>query len=62
MSNILLLLQTVHTLTIKKSFSEPKIYTGGVDVLLWNQLSKEDQINALSKDWYIYYKFLNKRY
>jgi integrase len=68
MSNILLLLQTVHqnvhqtvhTLTIKKSFSEPKIYTGGVDVLLWNQLSKEDQINALSKDWYIYYKFINK--
>lgn len=67
MSSILLLLQrvhqnvhqTVHTLTPKK-YSEPKIYTGGVDITLWNQLSKEVQNTALSKDWYIYYKFMDE--
>jgi len=64
MSGILLLLQTVHqnvhqtSLSLdKKNFSEPKIYTGGVDITLWNKLSKEEQNNAISKDWYIYYKF-----
>lgn len=68
MSNILLHLQrvhqnvhqTVHTLTIKKEFSVPRIYTGGVDVTLWSQLSKSEQNEALSKDWYIYYKFMDK--
>ena len=67
MSSILLLLQrvhqnvhqTVHTLTQKK-YSEPRIYTGGVDITLWNQLSKEEQNTALSKDWYIYYKFIDE--
>ena len=67
MSSILLLLQrvhqnvhqTVHTLTPKK-YSEPRIYTGGVDITLWNQLSKEEQNTALSKDWYIYYKFMDE--
>lgn len=62
MSNILLLLQRVHqtvyTLTEKK-YSEPKIYTGGVDIILWNQLSKEEQNTALIKDWYSYYKFID---
>ena len=67
MPNILLLLQTVHQnvhqtvhiLPIKKKFTQPKIYTGGVDITLWNQHTKEEQNNALSKDWYIYYKFLD---
>jgi integrase len=66
MSNILLLLQRVHQNVHqtrhsldKKKFSEPKIYTGGVDITLWNELSKEEQKNAISKDWYIYYKFLD---
>ncbi len=66
MSSILLLLQRVHqnehqtrhSLT-KKKFSEPKIYSGGVDVTLWNELSKEEQNKAMSKDWYIYYKFID---
>ena len=64
MSGILLLLQIVHQNVHqishsldKKIFSEPKIYTGGVDITLWNKLSKEEQNNAISKDWYIYYKF-----
>ena len=66
MSNILLLLQRVHQNVHqtrhsldKKKFSEPKIYTGGVDITLWNELSKEEQSHAISKDWYIYYKFLD---
>ena len=66
MSNILLLLQRVHqnvhqtghTLA-KKKFSQPRIYTGGVDITLWNELSKEEQNKAISKDWYIYYKFID---
>ena len=67
MSNILLLLQRVHQNVHqirhsldKKNFLEPKIYTGGVNITLWNELSKEEQNNALSKDWYIYYKFLDE--
>ena len=66
MSNILLLLQRVHQNVHqnrhsldKKNFSVPKIYTGGVDITLWNELSKEEQKNSLSKDWYIYYKFID---
>jgi hypothetical protein len=66
MSSILLLLQrvhqnvhqTVHTLTPKK-YSKPRIYTGGVDITLWNQFSKLEQSTALSKDWYVYYKFID---
>ena len=67
MSNILLLLQRVHQNVHqirhsldKKKFSEPKIYTGGVDITLWNELSKVEQHQALSKDWYIYYKFIDE--
>lgn len=67
MSRFLLLLQTVHLtvhqnvhlLTLKK-YTEPKIYTGGVNILLWNKLTKKEQAEALSKDWYIYYKYADK--
>ncbi len=66
MSSILLLLQRVHqnvhqtghTLDRKK-FSEPRIYTGGVDITLWNELSIDERNKAISKDWYIYYKFID---
>lgn len=69
MHNFLLLLQTVHKnvhktghiLQEKKKFTTPKIYTGGVDITLWNQLSKSEQKEALSKDWYIYYMFLDEK-
>lgn len=43
--------QTGYTLAIK-NFSQPRIYTGGIDITLWNELSKEEQNNAISKDWY----------
>ena len=40
-----------------KKFSQPRIYSGGIDITLCNELSKEEQNYAISKDWYIYYKF-----
>lgn len=63
MSSILLLLQnvheTVHDFTMKLNYSEPKIFTGGVDITQWNKLSKVQQNDALKKDWYLYYSFRN---
>ena len=65
MSTILLLLQTVHStvhdLQMKSNFSEPKIYTGGIDINQWNKYSKEEQQIALSKDWYIRFAFRNPK-
>ena len=72
MSIILVHLQKVHDLVHnsqlnysknllkKKDFSEPKIYTGGVNVLLWSKLTDAEKKVALSKNWYIYYTFRNK--
>jgi integrase len=69
MSIILVHLQKVHdlvhdsqlnsckTLLKKKDFSEPKIYTGGVNILLWSSLSEKEKKVALSKKWYVYYSF-----
>ncbi|RLD26990.1 MAG: hypothetical protein DRI75_10570 [Bacteroidetes bacterium] len=42
---------------MKLNFSEPKIYTGSVDISQWSRLSTNQQKDALSKDWYIYYSF-----
>jgi integrase len=41
----------------KPNYSIPKIYTGGVDITVWNKLSKQTQLESLKKDWYIYYSF-----
>ncbi|RAR51058.1 tyrosine-type recombinase/integrase [Flavobacterium lacus] len=63
MSSILLLLQTVHQnvhqIEMKPNFSKPLIYTGGQDINQWNKLSKKEKEVALSKDWYVYFKFRN---
>ena len=63
MSQLFLLLQNVHTivhtLPMKNNFSKPKIYTGGVSISSWNKLSKSEKEIALSKDWYVYFKFRN---
>lgn len=63
MPSLSILLQTVHTIVhtipMKPTFSKPKIYTGGVDVLKWNKLSKSEKELALGKDWYVYFKFRN---
>tara|TARA_R110002073_G_scaffold108336_3_gene243350 strand:- start:18759 stop:20042 length:1284 start_codon:yes stop_codon:yes gene_type:complete len=42
---------------MKLNYSHPKIYTGGVDVAQWSKLSKQQQSEALEKDWYVYYSF-----
>ena len=72
MSKISLLLQTVHQ-TVHQivhqnryqlkiiNYSMPKIYSGGVNVALWNTLSKIEQEKALAKDWYVYYKFIDSK-
>lgn len=65
MSTIFLLLQTVHEnvhdFTMKLNFSEPKIFTGGVDITKWSTLTKVEQDIALKKDWYVYYSFRNSK-
>ncbi|EPR72568.1 hypothetical protein ADIWIN_2458 [Winogradskyella psychrotolerans RS-3] len=42
---------------MKLTYSEPKIYTGGVDASKWSSLNKAEQKKALSKAWYIYYSY-----
>ncbi|WP_233188660.1 tyrosine-type recombinase/integrase [Tenacibaculum sp. SG-28] len=42
---------------MKLNFSEPKIYTGGVLISEWSKLSRTQQKQALSKDWFLYYSF-----
>ncbi|QNM86762.1 site-specific integrase [Polaribacter pectinis] len=63
MSSFFLLLQRVHDIVhdsaMKLNYSEPKIYTGGVDIASWSKLSAKDKKAALSKSWYIYYSFRN---
>ena len=63
MSTISLLLQavhdTVHDLPMKTNYSEPKIFTGGIEFSQWNKLSKQEQHDAFSKDWYVYFSFRN---
>lgn len=39
---------------MKLNYSEPKIFTGGVDISKWKTLSKVEQKAALEKDWYVY--------
>ena len=65
MSTLLVLLRNVHTIVhdspMKKNFSEPKIYSGGVEIKQWAKISKEQQRTALSKDWYVYFTFRNPK-
>ncbi len=63
MSQILIFLQrvheNVHVFAMKANYSEPKIFTGGIDVSQWKKLDKTQQDAALKKDWYVYYSFRN---
>jgi hypothetical protein len=63
MSSFFLLLQRVHARVhecpMKLNYSEPKIFTGGVDISLWSKLSAEEKKEVLSKNWYVYYSFRN---
>lgn len=40
-------------------YSEPKISTGGVNITEWKNLTKKQQSEALSKDWFVYFSFRN---
>ena len=65
MSSISLLLlrvhDSVHTLTMKTNYSEPKFYTGGIDISNWKNLSESEKKSALSKNWYLYYSYRNPK-
>mgnify|MGYP000698791752 CR=1 FL=1 len=65
MSSFFLLLQRVHEkvhdTAMELNYSEPKIYTGGVDVNTWSKLSIKEKKQALSKKWYVYYSYRNPK-
>lgn len=42
---------------MKLNYSEPKIFTGGVNISLWSTLKKAQQKEALAKDWFVYFYF-----
>jgi len=42
---------------MSQPYSEPKIFTGGVDINHWKNLTSTDQKLALSKEWFIYYSY-----
>ena len=49
--------ENVHDYKMIQPYSNPKIYTGGVDILAWSKLSKKQKSDALSKEWYVYYSY-----
>lgn len=46
---------------MKLNYSEPKFYTGGVNIKGWSKLTRKQQKEALSKDWYVYFSYRNKQ-
>ncbi|WP_405564743.1 hypothetical protein [Polaribacter sp. Asnod6-C07] len=46
---------------MKLNYSEPKIYTGGVDISLWSKLSIKEKKASLEKPWYVYFSFRNSK-
>ena len=42
---------------MKPKYSDPKLYTGGVDISRWSKLSKNEQKKSLEADWYVYFSF-----
>lgn len=63
MPSFYLLLQRVHDIVhdspMKMKYSDPKFYTGGVDISNWSKLSSKTKKEALLKNWYVYYSFRN---
>ena len=63
MPSFFLLLQRVHDKVhdsaMKLNYSEPKIFTGSIDITSWSKLPAKEKKIALSKSWYIYYSFRN---
>jgi integrase len=50
---------TVNVFTMKLNYSDPKIYTGGVDISTWSRLAIDERKKALTKDWFVYFSFRN---
>ncbi len=44
---------------MKLNYSEPKIFTGGVNISIWSSLTSQEKKTALSKDWFVYFSFRN---
>lgn len=42
---------------MKVPYSEPKIFTGGVNIQNWSKLTKAEQSEALSKEWFLYFSY-----
>lgn len=67
MSKILSILQIVNetvndfNLKPKRNFTEPKIYTGGIEITKWSKYSKAEQQEALEKNWFVYFSFRNPK-
>ena len=67
MSNILHILRNVNknvndfTLKPKRKYSEPKIYTGGLEIAKWSKYSKAEQEIAMKKNWFVYFSFRNPK-
>ncbi|WP_159946934.1 hypothetical protein [Polaribacter septentrionalilitoris] len=46
---------------MKKNYSDPKIYTGGIAISNWSKLSTKAQKAALDKPWYLYFSYRNPK-
>ena len=42
---------------MNQPYSEPKIFTGGVSITQWKDLSSAEKKLALSKEWFVYYSY-----
>ena len=51
----------VFELKPKRKYTEPKIYTGGIEVSKWSKYSNEQKENALKKQWFVYFSYRNPK-
>ena len=49
----------VFELKPKRKYTEPKIYTGGIEVSKWSKYSNDEKEKALKKQWFVYFSFRN---
>ena len=67
MSAILHILRQVNenvndfTVKPKRNYSDPKIYTGGIEITNWTKYTKAEQEIALKKNWFVYFSFRNPK-
>jgi len=61
MSSISLFLRSVNdsvnVFKMNQPYSEPKIFTGGVDISQWKNLTNQEQKFYLFKEWFVYYSY-----